>query len=126
MIKLKNHKRKNDRQPENILEQLQVLEKKKLVITKTILKIIKYSERVTLKRDIEAIYKVKIPTELKAAVFLYDVQQPINQLHYPAFLQLERKVAINQNTEHAAQSASFNAQKKQKPGPSRTRPTHIA
>ena len=63
---------KND----SILGQLQVLEGKKFIIAKTILEIIKKSERVNINHDNEVIYVDKVPTGLKAAIFLYDIQQP--------------------------------------------------
>ena len=64
---------KNDSQTENILGQLQVIEDKKFVRAKTIIEIIKISERVTINHDNEVIYVDKVPTGLKAAVFLYDI-----------------------------------------------------
>ena len=67
---------KNDSQTESILGQLQVLERKKFIRAKIILEIIKKSERVTINHDKEVIYVDKVPTGLKAAVFLYDIQQP--------------------------------------------------
>ena len=74
------------------------------------------------------IYVDKVPTGLKAAVFLYDIQ-PTKKLHNPAFiniltaLNLNENLVINRNAKHAVQSASFNAQEKREPGPSRTRST---
>ena len=56
--------------------QLQVLEDKKFIRAKTILEIIKNSERVTINRNNEVIYADKKPTGLEATVFLYDIQQP--------------------------------------------------
>ena len=68
---------KHNRQTESILGQLQVLEDKKFVRAKTVLEIIENLERVTINRDNEVIYVDKIPTGLKAAIFLYDIQQHI-------------------------------------------------
>ena len=75
------------------------------------------------------IYVDKVPTGLKAAIFLYDIQQPTKKLHNLAFiniltaLNLNENLVINRNAKHAVQSASFNAQEKREPGPSRTRST---
>ena len=58
----------------------------------------------------------KVPTGLKAPVFLYETQQPTKKLHNPAFfniltaLNLNEKLMVNQNAKNAAQSASLNAQ----------------
>ena len=107
---------KHNRQTESILGQLQVLEDKKFVRAKTLLEIIENSERVTINRDNEVIYVEKVPTGLKAEVFLYDIQQPTKKLHNPAFiniltaLNLNENLVINRNAKHAVQSASFNAQ----------------
>ena len=120
---------KHNRQTESILGQLQVLEDKKFVRAKTVLEIIENSERVTINRDNEVIYVDKVPTGLKATIFLYDIQQPTKKLHNPAFiniltaLNLNENLVINRNAKHAVQSASFNAQAKREPGPSRTRST---
>ena len=120
---------KHNRQTESILGQLQVLEDKKFVRAKTVLEIIENSERVTINRDNEVIYVDKVPTGLKATIFLYDIQQPTKKLHNPAFiniltaLNLNENLVINRNAKHAVQSASFNAQEKREPGPSRTRST---
>ena len=109
--------------------QLQVLEGKKFFRAKTILEIIKKSEKVTKNSDNEVIYVDKVPTGLKAAVFLYDIQQPTTKLNNPAViiiltaLKFNEKLVINRNAKHAVQSASFTAQEKQEPGPSRTRAT---
>ena len=86
-------------------------------------------ERVTINHDNEVTYVDKVPTRLKAAVFLYNIQQPTKKLHNPAFiiilaaLNLNEKLVINRNAKHAVQSASFNAQEKREPGPSRIRAT---
>ena len=118
---------KNDSQAESILGQLQFLEGKKFIRAKTIVEIIKKSEKVTINHDNEVIYVDRIPTGLKAAVFLYDIQQPSKTLHNPVFiiiltaLNLNEKLVINRNAKHAFQSRSFNAQEKREPGPSRTR-----
>ena len=120
---------KHNRQTESILGQLQVLEDKKFVRAKTVLEIIENSERVTINQDNEVIYVDKVPTGLKATIFLYDIQQPTKKLHNPAFiniltaLNLNENLVINRNAKHAVQSASFNAQEKREPGPSRTRST---
>ena len=61
------------------------------------------------------IYVDKIPTGVKAVIFLYDIQQPTKKLHNPAFiniltaLNLNENLVINRNAKHAVQSASFNA-----------------
>ena len=73
---------KNDIQTESILGQLQVLEGKNLLEQKPCLK----SGRVTINHDNEVIYVDKVPTGLKSAVFLYDIQQPTKKLHNPAFI----------------------------------------
>ena len=89
----------------------------------------KNSERVTINNDNEVIYVDKVPTGLKAAVFLYSIQQRTKNLHNPAFiiilfaLKLNEKLVINQNANHAVHSPSFNLQEKRETGPSRTRPT---
>ena len=62
--------------------QLQVLEGKNLLEQKPYLK----SERITINHDNEVIYVDKVPTGLKGAVFLYDIQQPTKKLHNPAFI----------------------------------------
>ena len=75
------------------------------------------------------IYVDKVPTGLKAVIFLYDIHQPTNKLHNPAFiniltaLNLNENLVKNQNAKHAFRSASFNAQEKGEPGRSRTRLT---
>ena len=123
---------KNECQTESNLGQLQVLEGKKYIRGKTILEIIKKSERVTINHDNEVIYVNKVPKRFKAAIFLDDIQQPTKKLHNPAFiiiltaLNLNEKLVINRNDKHAVQSASFNAQEKREPGPSRTRATSPA
>ena len=53
---------KNDSQTESILGELQVLEDKKFIRAKTILEIIKTSEKVTINHDNEVIYVDKVPT----------------------------------------------------------------
>ena len=122
-------KEKHNRQTESVLGQLQVLEDKKFVRAKTVLEIIENSERITINRDNVVIYVDKVPTGLKAAIFLYDIQQPTKKLHNPAFiniltaLNLNENLVINRNAKHAVQSASFNAQEKREPGPSRTHST---
>ena len=64
-----------------------------------------------------------------AAIFLYDIQQPTKKLHNLAFINiltavnLIENLVINRNAQHAVQSASFDAQWKREPGPSRTRST---
>ena len=67
--------KKNDRRTEIILCQLQFLENKKFVRAKVKLKIIEKSERVTINRYNEVIFVDKLPTVLKAAIFLHDIQQ---------------------------------------------------
>ena len=47
-----------------------------MIRAKTILEIIKKSERVTISHDNEVIYVDEVPTGRKAAVLLYDIQQP--------------------------------------------------
>ena len=75
------------------------------------------------------IYVDKVPTGLKAAIILYDIQQSTKKLHNPAFiniltaLNLNENLVTNRNAKHAVHSASFNAQEKREPGPSRTRST---
>ena len=66
--------------------QLEVLDGKKFIRAKTILEIIKKSERVIINYDNEVIYKDKVPTGLKAAVVLYDIQETTKNLHNPAFI----------------------------------------
>ena len=91
--------------------------------------IIENSERVTINRDNEVIYVDKVPIGLKAAIILYDIEQPTKKLHNSAFikiltaLNLNKNLVKNRNAKHAVQSASFNAQEKREPGPSRTRST---
>ena len=120
---------KHDILTESILGQLQVLKDKKFVRAKTVLEIIENSERVTINSDNEVIYVDKVPTGLKAAIFLYDIQQPTKKLHNPVFiniltaLNLNENLVINRNAKHAVQSAYFNAQEKLEPGPSRTHST---
>ena len=116
--------KKHDRQTESILRQLQVLEDKKIVRARTVLEIIENSERVTISRDNEVMYVYKVPIGLKAAILLYDIQQPTKKLHNPSFinfltaLNLNENLVINRNAKHAIQSASVNAQEKREPGPS--------
>ena len=75
------------------------------------------------------IYVDKVPRGLKAAIFLYDIQQSTKKLHNPSFiiyltdLNLTENLIINRNNKHAVQSASINDQEKQEPGPSRARST---
>ena len=72
---------------------------------------------------------IKYLKGLKAAIFLYDIQQPAKKLLTTAFiiiltaLNLNEILVINRNAKHAVQSASFNAQEKREPGPSITRST---
>ena len=111
---------------------LQVLEDKKFIRAKTILEIVKNSERVTINYDNEVINVDKVQTGLKAGVFLYDIQQPTKKPHNPAFiviltaLNLNEKLVKNQNSQHVVQSASFNPQERREPGPSRTHPASPA
>ena len=71
VIKMKFQMRKTiERQTESIIGQLQVLEEKKFVTAKTILEMIKNSERVTINLDSEMIYVNNVTTGLTAAVFL--------------------------------------------------------
>ena len=87
---------KHNRQFKSILGQLQVLEDKKFVRAKTVLEIIKNSERVTKNRDNEVIYVDKVPTGLKATIFLYDIQQPTKKLHNPAFINILTALNLNE------------------------------
>ena len=71
----------------------------------------------------------KVPPGLKAAIFLYDIQQPTKKLHNLAIiniltaLNLKENLVITRNAKHVVQSASFNAQEKREPGLSRIRST---
>ena len=66
--------KKHNRQVESILGQLQVLQDKKFVRAKIVFEIMENSERVTINCDNEVIYVDQVPTGLKAAIILYDIQ----------------------------------------------------
>ena len=76
--------------------QLQLMDKKKLKRAKKVLEIIKKSERVTINKENEELYVDKVPTGLKASVFLYDLQQQIKKLYNTAFLLIFRSLNFDE------------------------------
>ena len=70
---------------ERILLQLQLMDEHKLKRAKKVLEVIKKSERVKINKDNEENYVDKVPTGLKASIFLYDIQQQTKKLYNPAF-----------------------------------------
>ena len=106
---------------ERILLQLQLMDEHKLKRAKKSLEAIKKSERVKINKDNEEIYVDKVPTGLKASVFLYDIQQQTKKLYNPAFililrsLKLDERLVMNQYAKVAVQSTNMEqAQQKQK------------
>ena len=95
---------------ERILLQLQIMEDKKFTRAKNILEVIKSSTRVSINAMDETIYVDNVPTGLKAASFLYDIQQQTKILHNPAYimilsaLELTEESVINKYAKHAVQS----------------------
>ena len=106
---------------ERILLQLQLMDENKLKRAKKVLEVIKKSERVKINKDIEEIYVDKVPTGLKASVFLYDIQQQTIKLYNPAFililrsLKLDERLVMNKYAKVAVQSTNTEqAQQKQR------------
>ena len=66
---------------ERILLQLQIMEDKKFTRAKNFLEFIKTSTQVSINAMDETIYVDNVPTGLKAASFLYDIQQQTKILH---------------------------------------------
>ena len=60
-----------------MLGQLEIMDVKKLTRAKNVLQIIISSSRVKMNKIDEMIYLDKVPTGIKASVFLYDIQQQI-------------------------------------------------
>ena len=95
---------------ERILLQLQIMEDKKFMRAKNILEVIKSSTRVSINAMDEKIYVDNVPTGLKAASFLYDIQQQTKILHNPASimilsaLEFTEESVINKYAKHAVQS----------------------
>ena len=106
---------------ERILLQLQLMDEHKFKRAKKVLEVIKKSERVKINKDNEEIYVDKVPTGLKASVFLYDIQQQTKKLHNPAFililrsLKLDERLVMNKYAKVAVQSTNTEqAQQKQR------------
>ena len=95
---------------ERILLQFQIMEDKKFTRYKKILEVIKSSTRVSINAMDETIYVDNVPTGLKAASFLYDIQQQTKILHNPAYimilsaLELTEEFVFNKYAKHAVQS----------------------
>ena len=66
---------------ERILLQLQLLENKKFTRAKNNLEVIKTSTRATINAMDETIYVDNVPTGLKAATCLYDIQQQAKMIN---------------------------------------------
>ena len=94
---------------ERILLQLQIMEDKKFTRAKNIPNF-KSSTRVSKNSMDETIYVDNVPTGLKAASFLYDIQQQTKILHIPGYimilsaLELTEESVINKYAKHAVQS----------------------
>ena len=94
-----------------ILGQLEIMDVKKLTRAKNVLEIIKSSTRVKINKNDEMIYLDKVPTGIKASVFLYDIQQQNKKLQNPAFimilsaLNLNEQSVMNTYAKHAIKSA---------------------
>ncbi|XP_063713691.1 protein DEK-like [Symsagittifera roscoffensis] len=106
---------------ERILLQLQLMDEHKFKRAKKVLEVIKKSERVKINKDNEEIYVDKVPTGLKASVFLYDIQQQTKKLYNPAFililrsLKLDERLVMNKYAKVAVQSTNTEqAQQKQR------------
>ena len=106
---------------ERILLQLQLMDEHKFKRAKKVLEVIKKSERVQINKDNEEIYVDKVPTGLKASVFLYDIQQQTKKLYNPAFililrsLKLDERLVMNKYAKVAVQSTNTEqAQQKQR------------
>ena len=104
---------------ERILLQLQLMDELKLKRARKVLEVMKKSERVKLNN--EKIYVDKVPTGLKASVFLYDIQQQTKKLYNPAFililrsLKLDEGLVMNKYAKVAVQSTNTEqAQQKQR------------
>ena len=104
-----------------ILLQLQLMDEHKLKRAKKVLEVIKKSERVEINKDNEEIYVDKVPTVLKASVFLYDIQQQTKKLYNPAFililrsLKLDERLVMNKYAKVEVQSTNTEqAQQKQR------------
>ena len=94
-----------------IIGQLEIMDVKKLTRAKNVLEIIKSSTRVKINKNDEMIYLDKVPTGIKASVFLYDKQQQNKKLQNPAFimilsaLNLNEQSVMNTYAKHAIKSA---------------------
>ena len=94
-----------------ILGQLEIMDVKKLIRAKNVLEIIKSSTRVKINKNDEMIYLDKVPTGIKASVFLDDIQQQNKKLQNPAFimilsaLNLNKQSVMNTYAKHAIKSA---------------------
>ena len=106
----KKERKDNKINYERILLQLQKLEDKKFTRAKNILEVIKSSTRVSINAMDETNYVENVPTGLKAASLLYDIQQQTKILHNPAYimilsaLELSEESVINKYAKHAVQS----------------------
>ena len=101
--------------------QLELLDEHKLKRAKKVFEVIKKSERVKVYKDNEEIYIDKVPTGLKASVFLYDIQQQARKLYNPAFililrsLKLDKQLVMNKYAKVAVHSTNTEqAQQKQR------------
>ena len=106
---------------ERILLQLQLMDEHKFKRAKKVLEVIKKSERVKINKYNEKIYVDKVPTGLKASVFLYDIQQQTKKPYNPAFililrsLKLDERLVMNKYAKVAVQSTNTEqAQQKQR------------
>ena len=72
------------------------MDENKLKRAKKVLEIIKKSERVTINKENEELYVDKVPTGLKASVFLYDIQEQTKKLYNPAFILILRSLKVDE------------------------------
>ena len=78
-----------------ILGELEIVDVKELTQAKNDLEIIKSSTRVEIYKNDKMIYLDKVPSGIKASVFLYDIQQQNKKLQNPAFIMILSALNLN-------------------------------
>ena len=93
-----------------IMLQLQLMDENKLKQAKKILENVKKSKRVIINKENEEFNVDKGPTNLRASVFLYEIQRQTKKLYNPAFmltlisLKLDEQLVMNKYAKVSVQS----------------------
>ena len=95
-----------------IMLQLQLMDENKLKRAKKILENVKKSKRVIINKENEEFNVDKNPTNLRASVFLYEIQRQTKKLYNPAFmlilisLKLDEQLVMNKYAKVSVQSTT--------------------